>query len=620
MSPFRRQFQQRLLKLSPSGIALLALFALFVPQAAGAPQKEEPQKPAAPLPEVIDELHDKTRELYVVALDSKVQWLQNSMLGVAVAGTMGYLTAFDARSGKVYWQKEMASVPKEAVSIVADMIIVRLYKGEYKEHPISAAYNLVTGEEKWKNVDLTGKILLAVPLYAEGKMFVMASGEALMHAAEAMAKKTVGTMTFGLVGDASKKEIKTDFFYIDMESGSTIWQQANADTAVFHATPVGLYGLGGLEYGVKAYPAPLFNADYSRLYLPYMGLECIDLTNGQRIWIAHYKTTEGSLLQTNAQSIIDDEAGVIYTSGKGKVRAIDKNLGTIIWESKLDYGLVPNLILNKKEGVLYGRTGGTFRDNKSGSEKMSGKLGVVALNLADGSEKWKNQLGFGKATNLVERSDHLAFVGDQKLIGVDKNTGLDKFRTPVTMAGEEQMSGKLGILGLKQFVEAETIEFRPNGKMVMQSDNSLALYDPVNNEMVWNTFVAAPGMTFWDRALVLGIDVIGEELSRQINTVGLSAYFRTALGSISKNMSGEMVNRALMGGSQEAKRNLYFPTVMPDEMKGIAVVNRETGKRETDIVFGKGKNFGYQIDERFLTAYKYSGSKIFGIELSLLKK
>jgi len=71
----------------------------------------------------------------------------------------------------------------------------------------------------------------------------------------------------------------------------------------------------------------------------------------------------------------------VYTSGRGKVRAISRLNGEEVWEAK-DLGSVPEMLLTRD--ILYARTGGQFARLENGETVERGPYGVSAIDLEKG--------------------------------------------------------------------------------------------------------------------------------------------------------------------------------------------------------------------------------------------
>ena len=135
---------------------------------------------------------------------------------------------------------------------------------------------------------------------------------------------------------------------------------------------------GDVDYTLDNYYPPVF-VD-GRLYVFYEGLTSFDARTGKSRLREHYRVNEEGLALTEAAPIFDED--VIYTSGRGRVRAISRETGDTKWEAK-DLGLTPEMILVDR--VLYVRTGGQFTRLKDGETIERGSYGVSAIDTTEKS-------------------------------------------------------------------------------------------------------------------------------------------------------------------------------------------------------------------------------------------
>jgi len=78
---------------------------------------------------------------------------------------------------------------------------------------------------------------------------------------------------------------------------------------------------------------------------------------------------EEGLALTEADPVADERN--VYTSGRGKVRAISRVDGDEVWEQKI-WGRLPEMILTRD--VLYARTGGQFARLEDGDTVERGTV------------------------------------------------------------------------------------------------------------------------------------------------------------------------------------------------------------------------------------------------------
>jgi len=121
----------------------------------------------------------------------------------------------------------------------------------------------------------------------------------------------------------------------------------------------------------------------------------------------------------NADPIFDDRK--IYISGRGKIRAIDRRTGNVVWKAK-DLGVTSEMALIGD--ILYVRTGGQFTRIKDGEVKKKGPFGVSAVDTKTGKLLWRYKGADKGLTNFVFPSRDLIFVADKdELIALEASSG-----------------------------------------------------------------------------------------------------------------------------------------------------------------------------------------------------
>src|SRR6266545_3448751 len=186
---------------------------------------------------------------------------------------------------------------------------------------------------------------------------------------------------------------------------------------------------GNVEYTLDNCYPPLFLD--GRLYLFYEGLTSFDARTGKARLRERYRVNEEGLALTEAAPIFDD--AVIYTSGRGHVRAISRETGDTEWEAK-DLGLTPEMIL--VNDVLYVRTGGQFTRLKDGETVERGSYGVSAIDARSGKVLWRYKGADKGITNIVMPDAGTIVIADRDdLIMIDAANGKRRGHWPHKIKG-----------------------------------------------------------------------------------------------------------------------------------------------------------------------------------------
>jgi hypothetical protein len=204
---------------------------------------------------------------------------------------------------------------------------------------------------------------------------------------------------------------------------------------------------------------------------------------------------------------------VIYTSGRGHVRAISRKTGDTVWEAK-DLGLTPEMILIDQ--VLYVRTGGQFTRLKDGETVERGSYGVSAIDTRNGKVLWRYKGADKGITNLVLPNPGSIVIADRDdLIVIDAKTG--KRRTRVKHGIERPAFGILN--------ESEDV--------VVGGQSEIAAFDATTGREIWRARHTPPG-----RGILRAIAAVAARAA--------SLYFRYG-GTAVTAFRGVQVARAVGG-------------------------------------------------------------------------
>jgi hypothetical protein len=129
---------------------------------------------------------------------------------------------------------------------------------------------------------------------------------------------------------------------------------------------------------------------------------------------------------TEADAIADEDN--LYTSGRGRVRAISRRTGEEVWRAS-DLGRTPEMALIGDQIIV--RTGGQFLRLSDGESVARGPYGVSALDRRTGNALWRFKGADKGLTNFVQPDAETILIADRDdLITLDAASG--KRRNKVT--------------------------------------------------------------------------------------------------------------------------------------------------------------------------------------------
>jgi outer membrane protein assembly factor BamB len=224
-----------------------------------------------------------------------------------------------------------------------------------------------------------------------------------------------------------------------------------------------------VDYTFDNYYPPVF-VD-GRLYVFYEGVTSFDARNGKERLRERYRVNEEGLALTEAEPVFDRD--LIYTSGRGHLRAISRQTGKEVWEAK-DLGLTPEIFV--VGDIIYARTGGIFTRLKDGDTSERGPYGVSAVDARTGKVLWRYKGADKGITNLLLPNETtLALADRDDLILIDAKSGKRLRRTPHKI---ERAS--FGLLN-------------EDGYVVIGGQNEIAAFDSVNGRQIWRARHTPPG-------------------------------------------------------------------------------------------------------------------------------
>jgi hypothetical protein len=333
-----------------------------------------------------------------------------------------------------------------------------------------------------------------------------------------------------------------------------------------------------------------------------------------------YDVTEGKLKRANAQAIIDGD--LIYTSAKGQLRAIDKNSGAVKWTSS-DYGAAI-AEMRGQGGVIFGRMGGEFFDDKERQWMLKKPLGVVAIDKSSGQMLWKYDGADDGITNmaLVDDGKTILIADAKNVIGLDTSAqGKVKeayklkveFKQHTGGAQKAMKAARFGLGGLKGGMKGMeqdkknadhpiSIYAAEKGYAVIRGRQNIVAFDPAARSVVWAMDYAPPGVSNFEFIAMSAVYAFNymESTSRAANSYA---------GTWENNRANDDRQNALLGYSKMLSKRYsatkatdhqaYMLTTVQDgkdKGPGIVGVNMETGESFAEVLL-KQKDPDYVVDD-----------------------
>ncbi len=385
---------------------------------------------------------------WTTKFDKDVRFYQPTDLGVLLVGTEKSLYAVDGSTGETLWRRKDTSLDETDVAPIpgTDLLLLSFEKGERTR--VEAA-DILSGETIWRSDKIKGAIMqLAVDPQANLLAVVLAKN-AKDHPREGFKRRPM-------------------LHVLDLTSGDELWKYESSEVEMMAARWPEKDG-AQVEYTLDNYHPPAFAG--GRLYLFYDGVTSFDARDGKERLRERYRVNEEGLALTDAAPIFTED--FVYTSGRGHLRAISRETGDSVWETK-DLGVTPELVL--VGDVLYIRTGGQFTRLKDGETIERGPYGVSAVDVRTGKVLWRYKGADKGITNLVIPDGNTIAVADRDdLIWIDSRTG--KLRTKVSHRIERASFGLLN----------------ESGNVVVGGQSEIATFDPRSGRELWRARHAPPG-------------------------------------------------------------------------------------------------------------------------------
>jgi outer membrane protein assembly factor BamB len=381
-------------------------------------------------------------------LDGKIVFYQSTELGVLITGTEKSVYALDAETGEVLWRRKDLKLEETDVAPVSgtDLALMTI---ESKGKTRLEAVDLLSGDSIWKSEKVRGSVLQ-------------------------MALDQTSNLIALIVVRDGRSRPKEDFkrkpivYVVDITNGKELWKRELENE--IEMMPSRWTDNGDeVPFTLDNYRPPVFLDN--RLYLFYEGLTSQEAFTGKDRRSEKFRVNEEGLALTEADPVADER--FVYTSGRGKIRAVSHGSGEETWEAK-DLGSVPEMILTRD--VLYARTGGQFARLKDGEIVARGPYGVSAIATSNGKTLWRYKGADKGITNLSLADLNTLVTADKDdLIVLDAASG--KRRTKLSHRVEA----------------ASFVIINGRGEAVVGGKNELAAFDLLTGRNTWRVRHNPPG-------------------------------------------------------------------------------------------------------------------------------
>ncbi len=335
-------------------------------------------------------------QAWTAKLDKDVRFYRPTELGVLIAGTEKSVYGLDASTGETLWRRKDASLDETDVAPVpgTDLLLLSFEKGSRSR---VEAVDVLTGDTLWRSDKIKGSVMHLAAEPDRNLLAVVLTRDAKGRARQGFKKRPL-------------------IHVLDLESGKELWKHEAGEVEMM-PTRWPEDSNKEIPYSLDNYYPPAFVDD--RLYLFYEGVTSLEARTGKNRFRERYKVNEDGLALTEAEPVISNE--LIFTSGRGHVRAISRETADTVWEAK-DLGVTPELLV--LPDVLYVRTGGQFTRLKDGETAERGPYGVSAIDALTGKVRWRYKGADKGITNLlIPDAKTLAIADRDDLIFIDSRSG-----------------------------------------------------------------------------------------------------------------------------------------------------------------------------------------------------
>jgi outer membrane protein assembly factor BamB len=524
---------------------------------------------------------------WTAKLDKDIRFYQPTEMGVVIAGTEKSLYAIDASTGETLWRRKDTSLDETDVAPVpgTDLLLLSLEKGDKAR---VEAVDILTGDSIWRSDKIKGVVMQISIDPAANMLAVVLVKDAKNRARDGFKRHPL-------------------LHVLDLGTGDELWKYEIGEVEMMPARwPED--ERKEVDYTLDNYYPPAF-VD-GRLYVFYEGVTSFDARSGKERLREKYRVNEEGLALTEAEPIFGGD--VIYVSGRGHVRAISRQTGDTIWESK-DLGLTPELLLFGN--TLFVRTGGQFTRLKDGETTEHGPYGISAIDGRNGKVLSRYKGADKGITNMLfPASNRIAIADRDDLILIDPLNGKVLARTPhkidrasfgvLNERGDIVIGGQSEIAAYNKFGGWQwRTKHTPPGRGILRTVGAIA----TRAASLYFRF-SGPAMTIRSAFSLQGLATL---TSRNRGTPWFKKY------GIAKRIDAprqlDRLSRFLWHRERLAALRgqwMYFYTELDRGGNGLAGVNINDGRTDREVRLS-------DLDERFVTdevlgvMFTASGNKLF---------
>ncbi|MCC7200362.1 MAG: PQQ-binding-like beta-propeller repeat protein [Gammaproteobacteria bacterium] len=555
---------------------------------------------------------DAATPAWKTQLPAPAQWHRLTGIGTLIVGTGQGLLSLDPDNGKLLWQrKDLANRSQFDVREIDGMPVI-VVTAEGKAKAGLTAVNFVTGETAWQSPAGTGSSLGLFPV-ADMNLVVQ----------------------FMLAGKDSPDGAGVYVRGLQASDGKELWRTRFRDARQplqLHAAEAG--AKSGSRQDLSGHQEPLVAEGV--MYVPFDGIAALDLGSGRVLWDRRFQTADKDYKRAYPAPLLD--GSLVLAGGRdGVLYALETSSGAVRWQSpRVKSGLVSELVATGD--TVYARLGGNFYSQKAGRFTLDAPVGVVAINKADGAQRWAYLGAKDGITNLVYDPARkvLAFADAYSLIGLQSGPGakpIEAFKVPIefkrkisgsemTATGIKLASGFLGgglagalQGGLSGSGDKDRLDvpvaMQPwqGGQLLVRGQQHLLMFDTAARRIAWSTYYPAPGSSGFALAAMAALTMVATaaDTSAQVQNyaAGLGQGVVGAWGGLD-----DLASRRY-SASKDAGRYTYVLTEVDEggsKGVGIMAVDMATGAPATQILLGD-KEPDYRVDDVVGRLYYFKGHR-----------
>ena len=548
------------------------------------------------------------RQLWSLPLNEEAKWHTLTELGVLLVGTPSAIVCINPDTGAEMWrrtefQKSTAFNAREIPG--TPWLLCNTYSGMMNSKTTLHLIDYLAGKTLWTSPEILGQYMGTIPVPSKGLAVLV-----MTMYGQGKADDLAGIALLGF----------------DLATGQEKWRSKFAKSGAIPLHPADSSGMFIPVMDLSGYHEPLVEGD--NLFLPYLGVHCVDLNTGATKWGVEFPPADKGLKKTHAPLRI--EGDLIYGAGGGSVYAINKTTGATLWKSERISkfaGLLKardNAVVAQIEPVgdkVFMRFGGNFSNGKA--VVLREPLGLVALDKATGREVYAYEGVKEGITNLLILPEPgvVMFADAHHLTGLDLKaaTPVEKFHVPIEFkrkfgGGEVAQLGLGALGGLTGIAKAGFSQSKGRldvpvsitlrgSHVVVQGKQHLMAFDPQAASLKWSSYYVAPSNALAMAAMFAVTAAQGVAGNAQVATSGFgTSGYSSGVGTIHgglDNYNNYMTKRGASKTTGGEARTYILTTVEDGKEKGVGLlgIDMTSGDAAKKIILGT-KEPDYQVDEQ----------------------